>query len=945
LPAVAAAATPEPYQTGDYGGFRSILPPGQNGLATDADIASFQFAKQCHGQNPACPTPIPYPPHSIDQLDKYADLVYHTPGLTAAQISDFFKDNSFGVRPGEEERVYSPPLLCVPQCSAVIVRDSNYGVPHIYGDTRYATLYSAGYASAEDRLFFMDVLRHTGRGELSGFAGGANKSTDRSTFMNAPYKEDDPSTPTVNEDELQFQFDMADDVYGEEGVQLQQDTQAYVDGINGYILEARVNPNKMPGEYALIGRTLEDWNVTDPLATSSLIGGMYGKGGGDEVDSAEILKAAQERFGTAVGKGVWGDFRSAEDPEAPTTVRGQSFPYQVPRGIDSRAVAMPDRGSVVNWNPESSSSSSPLAATASTSGVRKRTRRGRKSLPAVKAARALLAFPHGNSNALLVSADKSESGRPLAVMGPQVAYYIPEVLMEMDIHCISTCQGERDIDAAGATFPGVSLYVLLGRGPDFAWSATSANQDIIDVFAEQLCEPDGTEPTVNSTYYWWKDECRPMETLTRTNNITPNAADDSPAETYVLTVQRTVHGIVYKRGTVQGKPVAFVKQRSSYFHEADSSRAFLDLNDPNAVQNAQDFMQAMSKMNLTFNWFYVDDRDIAYFNSGNNPVRARGVDPNFPTWGTGRWDWQNFNLALWMSDYTSFAEHPQAINQPYLTSWNNKQARGFRAADDNFGYSSLYRSLLLDHEIEARLANGGKMSLPELVDSMEEAGTTDLRGLLVLPYMLDVVGTPSDPALLAAVNTLRAWSQSGAHRRDTNHDNVYEDAGAIQLMDAWWPRAVEAAFRPTLGSELYIRLADKLGLDNDPHGGGEHLGSAYQDGFYGYLQKDLRTILGLPVDGPYSHIYCGGGNLATCRDDLRASLQAALAASPVTLYDDDPGEPGVQRIADCPDSASDQWCFDSIAYRAIGGITLPPHHWINRPTYQQAVEVQGHRPR
>ena len=52
-----------------------------------------------------------------------------------------------------------------------------------------------------------------------------------------------------------------------------------------------------------------------------------------------------------------------------------------------------------------------------------------------------------------------------------------------------------DIDAQGAAFPGVSPYVLLGRGQDFAWSATSAGQDIIDTFAEKLCEPDGSAPT------------------------------------------------------------------------------------------------------------------------------------------------------------------------------------------------------------------------------------------------------------------------------------------------------------------------------------------------------------------------------------------------------------------------------------------------------------------
>ena len=518
---------------------------------------------------------------------------------------------------------------------------------------------------------------------------------------------------------------------------------------------------------------------------------------------------------------------------------------------------------------------------------------------------------------------------------------MPQILMDMDIHCIGTCQGGRDLDARGATFPGVSLYVLLGRGPDFTWSATSAGQDIIDSFAEELCEPDGSAPTIDSTNYLWNDECRPMETITRTNTITPNVADpcgipdEEPCGDYTLTVQRTVHGIVYKRGTVKGKPVAFARQRASYFHEADSSRAFMAMNDPNQVQNAQDFMQAMSKMNLTFNWFYADDQDIAYFNSGNNPVRHSNADPNFPTWGTGRWDWQNFNPALWMADYTPFSEHPQVINQSYITSWNNKQAPGFRAADDNWGYGSLYRSLPLDHNIEARIAGADKASLPELVDAMEEAGTVDLRGLEVLPYMLDVVGTPSNPALLNAVNILRAWSNSGAHRRDLNQNRVYEDAAAVQLMDAWWPRALDAVFQPTLGSSLLNRIKGMQGIDNEPNNHGQHLGSAYQGGWYGYLHKDLRSILGLPVKDRFSRLYCGRGNLATCRSDLRASLTAALGDSQATLYQD----------SDCTVAIELQWCFDAVRYRSLGGLSVPPHHWINRPTFQQVVEVQGHRPR
>jgi hypothetical protein len=38
-------------------------------------------------------------------------------------------------------------------------------------------------------------------------------------------------------------------------------------------------------------------------------------------------------------------------------------------------------------------------------------------------------------------------------------------------------------------------------------------------------------------------------------------------------------------------------------------------------------------------------------------------------------------------------------------------------------------------------------------------------------------------------------------------------------------------------------------------------------------------------------------------------------------------------------------CFDAVLFRPTGGITQPLIHWVNRPAYQQAVEVVGHRPR
>lgn len=66
------------------------------------------------------------------------------------------------------------------------MRDRQYGVPHIYGDTRPALMSGIGYATAEDRLFFSDVLRPAGQGSLASFAGGANVAMDQSVWANEP---------------------------------------------------------------------------------------------------------------------------------------------------------------------------------------------------------------------------------------------------------------------------------------------------------------------------------------------------------------------------------------------------------------------------------------------------------------------------------------------------------------------------------------------------------------------------------------------------------------------------------------------------------------------------------------------------------------------------------------------------------------------------------------
>jgi len=458
--------TPAPYQANDGGGFRDILPPGTRGRYDAVELAAFLATGRTV-------------PHCCDQLPMYRDLVYGAPGLTAAQVPTYYKDSSFGVREDDVERTYSP------RSDVTIVRDRSFGVPHVYGTTRDGAMFGLGYVGAEERLFFMDVLRHAGRAELSSFAGGSNAAMDAEQWEVAPYTEAD----------LERQAEQIPRLLGHQGEIMRRDVENYIAGINRYIAEAKLDPTKLPGEYLAIGRPQgpEPWKRTDVIATASLVGGIFGRGGGNELAWTEVADALEKRFGRRRGARVFRDFRAAQDPAAPVTVLRGRFPYQTqPRR--ARGVARPDPGS-----------------------LRRHT---------VDSAGGLLSFPPSASNALLVSGRESASGRPLFVAGPQVAYFSPQILMEEDVHA-PAADGLPGIDARGAAFVGINLYVQLGRGRDYVWSATSAGQDNIDTFALRLCEPDGSAPSIDSMHYRFRGACLPIEVLERTNRWIPTPADQT----------------------------------------------------------------------------------------------------------------------------------------------------------------------------------------------------------------------------------------------------------------------------------------------------------------------------------------------------------------------------------------------------------------------------------
>jgi acyl-homoserine lactone acylase PvdQ len=916
---VATAAAPvQPYATNDAGGFRNVLPSGENGLDNAQQLAEFQLTKK-------------YPPHYTDQLPLYANLLHGSPTLTHAQIADYFKDATFGVKEGDLASSVSP------RTDVTIERDSGYGVPHVYGSTRAGVMFGAGYAGAQDRLFLMDVLRHTAKAELSSFVGGSagNRAMDQVQWTIAPYTEAD----------LQSQLDNAPVLYGAKGSQVVEDVKEFCAGINAYIAEARIDPNKLPAEYAALGKAPEEWKPTDVIAEASLIGGIFGKGGGAEVRSALTLEAFEAKFGKSAGRKAWKGFREQNDPEAPVTVK-KAFPYETGSPFAKAGLAMPEPGSVSfvqdgSGGPAATAAApapaaAPAQAASPAAGSPDAQRTDTPDPVAIPSDGSLgskllhdaLAGPALMSNWELVNAKHSTNGHAIAVMGPQVGYYNPQILMEEDLH-------GPGIDARGASFPGLNLYVELGHGRDYAWSATTATADNVDTFAEVLCQ--------DEFHYLYKGECLPMEKLERTNVWTPNASDQTPPGSETLTVYRTVHGIVYARGKVKGQDVAFASARTTYFHEADSAIGFSEFNEPGFVTSPQQFQLAASDVNFGFNWSYVDANHIAYYLSGSYPQRAAKTSPDFPILGTGEYDWQGYDPKLHTSEEIPFAAHPNAIDPTFLVSWNNKQAPHFASADDKYAFGSIYRMQLIRNFIERDLAGGKKMEPAQLVSAMDEAATQDIRSVQLWPILKQVLGSPSDPQLQSAIAELDSWYADGGHRRDLSNASIsepgsYQHNEAITLMDAWWPKLLEAEFHPALGDPAFGELRGMLEF-GQPNPGGEPTAPDFADGWYGYVSKDLRDLLaangeGAQPKGPYSQLYCGGGSLQACRQALQQSLMQALSVTPQQIY-------GHGECAEDPQAS----CFDMNRFVSASGISVPPFPFQNRPTFQQVVELTKTLPR
>jgi Penicillin amidase len=234
---------------------------------------------------------LPLNDDSLDQLPLYDALTPLRGNVTSEHINNLFLPENFEpIGQTHEEQTGRPGLRLI---------YDEYGIPHVYGQTREDVAFGAGWTTARDRGLLIQFGRGAARVAVADVPGinAFSLVTGAQSFVPSPEAE---ALVTA-------QKDLLVQTYGDKGRQILADAQAYADGLNAYWKANNIN--QPPA------------TVNDVIAVTAFIGSIFGAGGGGEAANSELLAKLKQKLGPVRGYQAWDDVMLAEDPEAPTTIK------------------------------------------------------------------------------------------------------------------------------------------------------------------------------------------------------------------------------------------------------------------------------------------------------------------------------------------------------------------------------------------------------------------------------------------------------------------------------------------------------------------------------------------------------------------------------------------------------------------------------------------------
>lgn len=361
----------------------------------------------------------------------------------------------------------------------------------------------------------------------------------------------------------------------------------------------------------------------------------------------------------------------------------------------------------------------------------------KQSLAAVVPVASAYGETQNASNGFAIAGELTQSGNAMLLINPHTSFYFRG---EMQV------VSEEGLNAYGAVTWG-QFFIYQGFNENTGWMHTSTHVDFMDEFVEEITRVDG------QLVYRYGDEQRPVQSY----DVTLKYRNGDTLAERSFTLYRTHHGPITHE--IDGQWVA---TRINW----DPVNALTQSYTRTRQANYDEFRDMMNlRSNSSNNTVFADSEgNIAYFHGNFVPRRDARFDYSVPVDGSDpATDWQGLHevdeiVTLvnppngWLQNtnatpFTAAGEHsPRREDYPVYMAPDAENFRGIHAVR----LLSQVEELTLDGLIE--LAHdpylpGFEQLLPGLIEAWDSA-------------------EQKDPALTAAIDTLRAWD------RKTGTDSV-----------------------------------------------------------------------------------------------------------------------------------------------------------------------------
>jgi penicillin G amidase len=563
---------------------QSILPPGESGFVSLAGLASGSGS-----------------PHLYDQQHLFIDFRR--------------KDARFD-RAGTEED---------PKPGVKIVRD-RFGVPAITGKTTTDLWWGAGYATAQDRLFELEVFRRATTGHLAEILGKSYLPMDIETRR-------DFYTPQ----EL-------GSLFAKLPAGIRSRYRSYLAGANAWVSHVQASPQDMPGEFAAVADPLQPFTVEDLLAIGVYLARTTPNGDGSDLDNARALDASgPRRFTRILPLRVPGQISTVPRSEG-------LFPSDPGRTHRDERIALRRSTRFVRKLPlpvPGDLGTEPHATEDQVGGA------------AAAALTRSLRRPIDVGGSYMTAIGDGSRPHALLFNGPELGFSAPEELYEMELH-------GPGLDVRGITAPGAPV-IAIGFNRHVAFGLTSGLSGTNALYAEKLVPGHPDEYHLRGRIRRMTCHKETFDYRSPPTDLLGGSVPGAGQETYRLC--RTVHGPVQERAG----NVAYARRYATWKREADT---IIGLSRVDTAGNVRQVDRAVAKVTWNENLMAADDHGhIGYWHPGLNPIRPRRWDERLPYPGTGKAEWRGF---------LPVAERPHVIDpkQGWLTNWNNIPSQGWTTAND-----------------------------------------------------------------------------------------------------------------------------------------------------------------------------------------------------------------------------------------------------------------------